>query len=94
MKKIAAVTKRCYYSNTLKIILFDFYSSSRHGGFACYGPLQTDGYGCCYSLGQNLLSFAVSAINSNEETNASRFAKTLDESLKDMHDLCVAKPKL
>ena len=25
---MAAVTKKCYYSNTSKIILFDFYSSS------------------------------------------------------------------
>ena len=91
---MAVMTKKCYYSNTSKPCYLICYSSSRHGGFACYGPLQTDGYGCCYSLGPNLLSFAVSAINSNEETNASRFAQSLDESLKDMHDLCVAKPKL
>ena len=82
------------YTRSSRMRLSTSQISSKHGGFACYGPLQMDGYGCCYSIGQNLLSFAVSAMNSNAETNAIDFASTLHESLEDLHDLCVAKSKL
>ena len=82
------------YTRSSRMRLSTSQISSRHGGFACYGPLQMDGYGCCYSLGQNLLSFAVSAMNSHKETNANEFSETLAESLEDMHDMCLTKPKL
>ena len=69
--------------------------SSRHSSFCCYGPLQTDGYGCSYSIGSNSLQFSVSALNSDPETSAAKFASQLQDSLLDLHDLCVSsKPKL
>lgn len=53
-----------------------------------------DGYGCSYSLGSNILRFGISAMRSNNETSANEFKESLSSSLIDLHDLCLAKPKL
>ena len=82
------------YSRSSRMRLSTSQISSSHGGFACYGPLQLDGYGCCYSIGQNLLSFAVSSMKSNKDTDANKFSQTLSESLDELHDVCVTKAKL
>ena len=83
------------YSRSSRMRLSTSQISSSHGGFACYGPLQLDGYGCCYSIGQNLLSFAVSSMKSNQDTDATKFSQTLSESLDELHDVCVmTKAKL
>jgi len=70
--------------------------SSRHGSLCCYGPLELDGYGCSYSIGSNQLRFSISAMKSNQETDADEFASRLAKSLTDIHDLCIvtAKAKL
>ena len=67
--------------------------SSRHGSLCCYGPLELDGYGCSYSIGSNQLRFSISAMKSNDETDAQEFACQLSQSLTDMHDLCVVTGK-
>jgi len=55
-----------------------------------------DGYGCSYSIGSNQLRFSISAMKSNQETDADEFASRLAKSLTDIHDLCIvtAKAKL
>lgn len=65
--------------------------SSTVGSFCSYGPLQQDGYACCYSLNPNDFTFAMSAMNSNQETSLSQFSQALDQSLDDLHDLCLSQ---
>ncbi len=56
-----------------------------------YGPLETDGYGCSYSIDDNGLKFAISSMASCPETSYRQFAEQLALSLRDIHDLCVMK---
>lgn len=62
-------------------------------GFMCYGPLVEDGYACCYNPRSNDINFAVSAMKSNPDTNASTYRKALENSLTDMHDLLLKTQK-
>ena len=37
--------------------------SGKHlGTFACFGPLQVDGYGVCYSIHNDCILFAISSL--------------------------------
>ncbi|XP_076636952.1 choline acetyltransferase isoform X2 [Colletes latitarsis] len=49
-----------------------------------YGPVVPDGYGCAYNIRKNGFVFSVSAFHSDGRTNATRFAQTLEQSLRDM----------
>ncbi|XP_058789573.1 choline O-acetyltransferase isoform X2 [Phymastichus coffea] len=49
-----------------------------------YGPVVPDGYGCGYNIRKNGFIFSCSAFQSNENTNARKFAVTLRKSLQDM----------
>jgi len=59
----------------------------------CFGPAVPDGYGVCYNPLENHFTFAVSASNSNPETNAGRFAEALKSTFDDIQKLLV-QPKL
>ena len=59
----------------------------------CFGPAVPDGYGVCYNPLEEHLNFAVSAFNSNPETNAARFGEALKNSFDDIQKLLL-QPKL
>ncbi|KAG1655829.1 Carnitine O-acetyltransferase [Nymphon striatum] len=58
-----------------------------------YGPLVTNGYGCCYNPQRNSVNFGLSASNSCPETNTESFMNALQESLTNMHDVFLRTPR-
>lgn len=52
-----------------------------------YGPVTPKGYGCSYNPRPDEIVFCVSAFYSAGSTSASRYAKSLQESLDSMRDL-------
>ncbi|KAG8434999.1 hypothetical protein GDO86_013091 [Hymenochirus boettgeri] len=57
--------------------------------FCCYGPVVPNGYGCCYNPQPEHILFCVSSFNDCKETSSTMFAKSVEESLLAMGDLCV-----
>ncbi|XP_034127226.1 choline O-acetyltransferase [Drosophila guanche] len=55
--------------------------------FMGYGPVTPRGYGCSYNPQPEQIVFCVSAFYSCEDTSASRYAKSLQDSLDIMRDL-------
>ncbi|XP_046865290.1 choline O-acetyltransferase [Drosophila willistoni] len=55
--------------------------------FMGYGPVTPRGYGCSYNPQPERIIFCVSAFYNCEDTSASRFAKSLQNSLDIMRDL-------
>ncbi|KAG5671591.1 hypothetical protein PVAND_001784 [Polypedilum vanderplanki] len=55
--------------------------------FMGYGPVTPRGYGCSYNPHPEEIIFCVSAFYSADNTSASRYAKSLQESLDIMRDL-------
>ncbi|XP_076126280.1 carnitine O-acetyltransferase [Alosa pseudoharengus] len=53
----------------------------------CLGPIVPDGYGVCYNPMASHINFSVTAFNSCEETNATRFSQSLEEALQDMRKM-------
>ncbi|KAF2897173.1 hypothetical protein ILUMI_09001 [Ignelater luminosus] len=62
-------------------------------GFMCYGPIEDDGYGCCYNPRDNDINIAVSAFASNKDTSAKQFRTALENSLVDMETLLIKTQK-
>jgi len=52
--------------------------------FLCFGPLVSDGYGCCYNPRPEDMFFPCSALASCSETSATAFRDALEQSLLDM----------
>lgn len=52
-----------------------------------YGPVTPRGYGASYNPHPNEITFCISAFFSADNTSASRYAKSLQDSLGIMHDL-------
>ncbi|KAL7986421.1 hypothetical protein Chor_011587 [Crotalus horridus] len=50
----------------------------------CYGPLVPDGYAVCYNPLPSHINFAITAFNCCEETNATYFAKNIQDALADV----------
>ena len=76
------------YLKTIKMRLSTSQISGRNGGFTCYGPLQPDGYGTCYSVENDFINIACSALKSCSETSVESMTEALEASLNDIHDLC------
>jgi len=76
------------YLKTIKMRLSTSQISGRNGGFTCYGPLQPDGYGTCYSIENDFIKIACSALKSCSETSVENMTQALENSLNDIHDLC------
>lgn len=55
--------------------------------FMGYGPVTPKGYGCSYNPHAEEIVFCVSAFYAAGDTSASRYAKSLQESLDSMRDL-------
>lgn len=55
--------------------------------FMGYGPVTPRGYGCSYNPHPDEIIFCVSAFYSADNTSASRYAKSLQDSLDIMRDL-------
>ncbi|KAM9822477.1 carnitine O-acetyltransferase-like [Syngnathus typhle] len=53
----------------------------------CFGPMVPDGYGVCYNPMAEHINVAITAFNSCEETNAAKYAQTVNDSLLDMRAL-------
>lgn len=66
-------------------LLFQVACSS--DSFMGYGPVTQKGYGCSYNPRPDEIVFCVSAFYSAGSTCASRYAKSLKESLDSMRDL-------
>ncbi|XP_057688791.1 carnitine O-acetyltransferase-like [Corythoichthys intestinalis] len=50
----------------------------------CFGPMVPDGYGVCYNPMDEHINIAITAFNSCEETNAAKYAQTVNDALLDM----------
>ncbi|XP_026669954.1 choline O-acetyltransferase isoform X2 [Ceratina calcarata] len=61
--------------------------TSKNDAIIGYGPVVPDGYGCAYNIRSSGFIFSVSAFHSDGRTNATRFAQTLERSLRDMADM-------
>jgi len=64
--------------------------SSSYGCFTCFGPLQLDGYGCCYSINNDSVIISISSMKSNPETCSDTFKENLSQSFLDMQQVCLA----
>ena len=62
--------------------------TTMEGSFMCYGPVETDGYGCSYNPKPAYILFAISSFKSCAQTSTKMFAESLKTSLNEMHDLC------
>ncbi|KAH9280349.1 Choline O-acetyltransferase [Echinococcus granulosus] len=62
--------------------------------FMCYGAVVPDGYGAAYNPHPNNIVAVISCWKSDPNTNATRFAELLEESLVEMHDLVLSNPEL
>uniref|UniRef100_A0A1I8PS00 Choline O-acetyltransferase n=2 Tax=Stomoxys calcitrans TaxID=35570 RepID=A0A1I8PS00_STOCA len=61
--------------------------ASTTDSFMGYGPVTPKGYGCSYNPHPDQIIFCVSAFYECEDTSASRYAKSLQDSLDIMRDL-------
>ncbi|XP_012282971.2 choline O-acetyltransferase [Orussus abietinus] len=61
--------------------------TTKNEGMAGYGPVVPDGYGCSYNMRKNGFIFCVSAFHSDGRTNAMRFARALEQSLRSMANM-------
>ncbi|XP_061624734.1 carnitine O-acetyltransferase-like isoform X2 [Phyllopteryx taeniolatus] len=52
-----------------------------------FGPMVPDGYGVCYNPMDEHINIAITAFNSCEETNAAKYANTVNDALLDMRAL-------
>jgi len=59
----------------------------------CFGPVVPDGYGLCYNPREDAFNIAISAFNSNPETNTHWLGTALQETLSDMQQV-LTQPKL
>lgn len=57
--------------------------ASKTGGLLCFAPVVPNGYGLCYNPMEDKLLFSISSWNSCQETDANKFAKSLEESFKE-----------
>jgi len=76
------------YTRSARMRLSTSQISSAYGSFTCFGPLQLDGYGCCYSINKDSIIVSISSMKSNEETNSDTFHDNLTQSLIDMQQVC------
>lgn len=53
-----------------------------------YGPVVSDGYGCCYMPKSGCMYFVISSFFSSAETSSDFFASSLEGSLLQMRELC------
>ena len=61
--------------------------SSKTDAVTFYGPLVSDGYGCCYSITEKKLLFGLSSLNSCPTTSAKEFGNDLQNALIDCQNL-------
>ncbi|XP_034474790.1 carnitine O-acetyltransferase-like [Drosophila innubila] len=58
-----------------------------HDGFMSFGPLSSDGYGCCYNPRENDIIFAISSWKLKPKICATRYGKAIELALADMGQL-------
>jgi len=57
--------------------------------FLCFGPLVSDGYGCCYNPRSNDIFLPCSALSSCPDTSATAFRDSVEKSLLEMRLLAL-----
>ncbi|XP_054164790.1 carnitine O-acetyltransferase-like [Oppia nitens] len=96
------------YQSLDKLYTNDLYKRSKHfqlstsqvasalpQSFMCYGPLVTDGYGCCYNPSKNQIIFAITSFKENNaNTNALTYKSELKNCLKFMQQIVLKQSKL
>ncbi|XP_064554014.1 carnitine O-acetyltransferase-like [Drosophila montana] len=58
-----------------------------HDSFMAYGPLNSEGYGCCYNLRDNDITFAISGWDENPDISVARYCSAIESALTDMGHL-------
>jgi carnitine O-acetyltransferase len=61
--------------------------------YAFFGPLVTDGYGCCYTMREEKITVSITAFNSSEDTSCIKFSQTLESCLNDMREMLISAAK-
>lgn len=56
-----------------------------------YGAVTPDGYGCSYNPCSKRIIFCISSFADCPETDSPKFARTLEESLQEMKELCISR---
>uniref|UniRef100_A0A5K3EUB8 Choline O-acetyltransferase n=1 Tax=Mesocestoides corti TaxID=53468 RepID=A0A5K3EUB8_MESCO len=62
--------------------------------FMCYGAVVPDGYGAAYNPHPDNIVTVISCWKRDQNTNAVQFARLLEESFIEMHDLIMSNPEL
>ncbi|XP_055550959.1 choline O-acetyltransferase isoform X2 [Wyeomyia smithii] len=75
-----------FISQLLSFLFFPKVACSTNS-FMGYGPVTPHGYGASYNPHPNEIIFCISAFFSSDKTSASRFARSLQDSLDAMRDL-------
>ncbi len=60
----------------------------------CYGAVVPDGYGSAYNPHPDNIVTVMTCWKDDPNSNATRFAELLEESLVEMHDLVMSNPEL
>lgn len=64
--------------------------AARHDMVMCFGPVVTDGYGCCYNPRRDEINFAVSTLGAGRgATSAAAFGSALTATLVEMRSLAL-----
>uniref|UniRef100_T1IJQ1 Choline/carnitine acyltransferase domain-containing protein n=1 Tax=Strigamia maritima TaxID=126957 RepID=T1IJQ1_STRMM len=63
--------------------------SGKCDSFMIYGPLTTDGYGCCYNPLEKQINFGLTSLVTCSETCSDKFSEALEKSLTDMQNVLV-----
>ncbi|EDW63428.2 carnitine O-acetyltransferase [Drosophila virilis] len=58
-----------------------------HDCFMAYGPLNSEGYGCCYNLRENDITFAISGWDGNPDISVARYCTAIESALTEMGHL-------
>ena len=56
--------------------------------FMCYGPVCSDGYGCCYNPLNDEIIFTLSSFSDCESTSSKRFVRAIENALGKMGEIC------
>ncbi|XP_016984375.1 uncharacterized protein LOC108048327 isoform X2 [Drosophila rhopaloa] len=67
--------------------LFTSQVATSSGGFMAYGPLLSDGYGCCYNPQEDKIIFAISAWKTCPQISPFKYGKAINKSLNAMRRL-------
>lgn len=92
--EIPELYKDIAYTRSTSFTLTSSQVSFKSPSFMCYGPVQPDGYGCCYNPLDNSILFACSSYKACKDTCSTLFAETLKDVLVRMRNIYAMCGKL